>query len=114
MHFFSPKYPLVVNRKGEIVLRGSVWKRKAWIMLSVYGYIGIKAKRTFLLARSDHHDHDHDHDHATILENMAHLWAMRHGVGEFVFTRRNADHKELFHPSEWDRNNRKPYKENQP
>lgn len=110
MQFFSPKYPLVVNRKGEIVLRGSVWKRKAWIVLSVYGYIGIKAKRTFLLARSDHHDHDHDH--ATILENMAHLWAMQHGVGEFVFTRRNADHRELFHPSEWDPT--ATTKENQP
>jgi hypothetical protein len=100
LRFIKPLHPLCLNRKGEIVLRGSVWKQKAWIVLSVCGYTGIKSKRTFLLARSDHHDYNHDH--ATILENMAHLWAMQYGVGEFEFTRRNADHRELFHPSEWD------------
>lgn len=94
------------NAQGDIVLRGSVWKQKNQITLSVYGYRGIKHKHTELLMRSYHHMDEYGPTTLeTMLQNMAHLWAMKYDVSNYVLTRRNANRCELFHPTELTKEN---------
>lgn len=86
---------LCVNQDGDVVLLVKLWQRTSSVLyLSVYGFTGIKAKRTRLL---DRERVNYDAFNLQVATTHAHLWALRNGVSNFVVVDKY-DYPKLFHP----------------
>lgn len=90
------------NKDGEIVLRVAIWRRPYHrTELSVYGYFGIKSKRSVRLAHAFATYGQSFSEMETQVWNMAYLWAMQHGFADFVVLDRQPKGLDyLYHPTE--------------
>lgn len=96
------------TKKGEIVLRGAVWRKSdTRTALSIYGYTGIKSKRPLLLERTHIVSYSLTRtEMKTQLHNMAYIWALNNGIGDFVYQDKQVqDQRDLYHPSELTKEN---------
>lgn len=92
---------------NNIVLRvAHYFPKKSCLVVSVYGYVGIRSKRMKMLKRAQLSINDHVHSD-TIKENMAQLWAMENDVSNYVIQYGGPVPFGLQHPTE-------PTQENQP
>lgn len=82
---------LCVNEKGEIVLLVKLWTVKVDARyITVYGFTGVKQKRQHNLYRVRV---DPDQFTKETAVNLAHLWALRKGVSDYVV---HTNAKELY------------------
>jgi hypothetical protein len=93
--------PLCVDKDGNVVLLIKLWQ-KNWsnLYLSVYGFVGIRAKRTELLHRERVSYEDFKE---SVADTHAHLWALRNGVSNFVVST-TATQLDVYHPTKEYRN----------
>ena len=80
----SNVHNLCRNMDSNIVLRvAHYFPKKSRLVVSVYGYVGIRSKRMKMLRRQELNIDDHKYID-TIKENMAQLWAMENDVSNYV------------------------------
>lgn len=88
------------DEDNNIVLRvAHYFPKKSSLVVSVYGYVGIRSKRMKMLKRQQLNINDHAHAE-NVKENMALLWAMENDVGNYVIQRGGPIPKGLRHHTE--------------
>ena len=72
------------DKDNNIVLRvAHYFPKKASLVVSVYGYVGVRSKRMKMLKRQQLNIGEHQYV-AIIKQNMVQLWAMENDVSNYV------------------------------
>lgn len=72
------------DKDNNIVLRvAHYFPQKSRLVVSVYGFVGIRSKRMKMLRRQELCIDDRKYAD-TVKENMAQIWAMENDVGNYV------------------------------
>lgn len=91
------------NAAGEVVILAKIWKgfKKTHSAVSLYVVRGVQSKSLRLIHRRGFEKSLYPYDQLLAArDTVAHLWAMEHGLSDFVVVYTDPKMSEMYHPSE--------------